>query len=366
MNLKTIKSNVQSLLPYSVPTTFNGVKLNQNEGPNDLASKIKEEICQRLCLHSWNRYPSLTSNALLKKIAAYTTFPVSGILIGAGSNELIQTLIFASCNTGDTLLTVSPTFPVYRRVADIMGIQTIEIPLQTDFSFDVPVLLETISQISNLKIIILACPNNPTGTVLSVSEIDKIATQIQKYTSALLVIDEAYFEFYRQSAQKLLDKYSHLVILRTFSKALSAAAVRLGYLLASPSLISQLEKVKLPFSIGLFQQVAGEVLLEKYQSITQDIITTIKERERVFSVLTSFPDIKPIPSQANFILFHCDNRDATVLFRALQEKGVLLRYYGTGVLSGMLRVSIGTRIENNQFIETLRVCLNEIPIGGRS
>jgi histidinol-phosphate aminotransferase len=347
-----LKDNIGGLLPYSVPTAFDGIKLNQNESPFDVPFEIKEEIWQRLRKTPWNRYPPTVPLPLLQRIADYTGFPEEGILVGSGSNELIQCLIYSCCNSGDAMLTVTPTFSVYQRAASVMNIRTLRVPLREDFCFAVPRLLE---QAKQAKIILLASPNNPTGTVLGTGKIAEIAGR----TDALVVIDEAYFEFHGLSVQSLIDAHPNIVVLRTFSKALRCAGLRLGYMLGAPGVVKELEKVKLPFSVGMFKQVAGEVIMEQRQWLEEQIDTTIRERERVFRHLQQHPDIQPIPSKANFILFRiksfckCKRGQAKKLFEHLCGLGVLIRAYDSPELEEMLRVSIGSREENDRFLEAL-------------
>jgi histidinol-phosphate aminotransferase len=344
-----IKEGVRTLLPYLVPLSFSGIKLNQNEAPEDLPERIKEEIFKRMKMISWHRYPPSSPTELLKGISEYTGFDSAGILVGNGSNELIQTALLASCQVGDKLVTVSPTFSVYGRVAEAMGLTLKKVGLKKDFSFAVQNLKK---EAKNASCIILASPNNPTGTTLTILEIGEIAGN----TNALLVIDEAYFEFHKQSAQQLIEKYSNIIILRTFSKALGGAGIRLGYILGQPQLVWQLEKVKLPFAVSSFQQAAGITILRHREWLISQVETTIAERNRVFNALKQIEGIDPVRSEANFILFQEKRGQARNknTYNQLQERGVLVRSYSTKELTGMLRVSIGTARENNLFLDAIK------------
>ena len=345
-----IKKNIRGMKAYFVPQAFDGVKLNQNESPLDIPKELKEEIFRRLEETQWNRYPEDFPGALIKRIAAYTNFPEEGIMAANSSNELIQTLIYASCDTGDQILTVTPTFSVYGMAASVMNIETLAVPLKADFSFDVPAIIKKIGESKQLKTVILASPNNPTGTVLGIDEIKAIA----KKTSGLLVIDEAYFEFYGESAQSLIETYDNIVVLRTFSKALRSAGIRLGYLLAREAVVKELKKAKLPFSVGIFQQVAGEVLLENRELLLENIETTLREREQLFNRMQTIPFIRPVPSKANFILFRSTSIPPGVLYRSLRQLGILVRAYDGPGMEDMLRVAIGTPAENAMFLGALR------------
>lgn len=346
-----IKANIRKMAAYSVPQEFHGVKLNQNESASDIPLAIKEEIFRRMKKMQWNRYPRDFPGRLTKNIAAYTNFPAEGIMVGNGSNELIQTLVYSCCDSGDRILTVTPTFSVYHRVAAVMNISPVTVPLKKDFSFDVPAVIK---KSHGVKAVILASPNNPTGTSLGMQDIQQIAENI----GSLLVMDEAYFEFHGQSAQRFIEIHPNVVVLRTFSKALASAGIRLGYLLGQPRVVDELKKVKLPFSVGLFQQVAGEVIMENSEFLEKTIKSVIRERERVFSALQAMPGIEPVPSRANFILFQSGKWPADEMYCLLGQAGVLVRAYDSPELSSMLRVAIGAPEENTLFLEKIKEIFN--------
>jgi histidinol-phosphate aminotransferase len=353
--MKPVKPNIYEMRAYSVPQQFDGIKLNQNESSIDVPMEIKEQILLRMKQAQWNRYPENFPRLLTQQIAAYTGFPVEGIMVGNSSNELIQTVIHGCCDSGDHILTVTPTFSVYHQVASVMNIVTHQVPLNTDFSFNLSAITEKLKKSNRVKAVILASPNNPTGTVMELEAIEAIAGK----STALVVIDEAYFEFCGGSAQSLPANYENVVVLRTFSKAFSAAGIRLGYLMAQPRLIKEFNKVKLPFSVGLFQQIAGKVLLENREWLEKHVRTVIHEREHVFTHMEKIPGIEPIPSQANFILFRSTGKPANELYENLYNKGVLVRAFSSLGLKDMLRVSIGTSLENSLFLEKLREILRE-------
>jgi len=351
-----IKDNIKAMDAYSVPVQFDGIKLNQNESAEDVPPAVKDEILRRLKKSAWNRYPVMVPEALIRKISEYTSFPVEGIMVGSGSNELIQSIIYGCCNSGDCLLTVEPTFSVYQRAADVMKINRIAVPLNEDLSFDIPALL---GRLDEVKLVILASPNNPTGTVPALADVREIAQRLK----GLLVVDEAYYEFHGESAQQLIRSCPNVVVLRTFSKALRGAGLRLGYLLGTPAVVAELKKVKLPFSVGMFQQVAGEVLLENAAGMQGFVAETVAERERLFAALSTIQKIRPVRSRANFILFEVLDGSAEDLYRDLCRQGVLVRFYDCPGPAGMLRVSVGTAGENDTFLGCLAGCLRRLSEG---
>lgn len=341
-----VKDTVRNLPPYVVPGAGFRVKLNQNESPFDIPADLKQEITQRLMERQWNRYPDNFGDPLKEKLADYLGFPAAGIVVGNSSNELIQAVIYSLCDTGDRIVVTDPGFPIYKRVASVMNIGVTEVPLRNDFSCDTAAI---IAASAGSQLVILASPNNPTGAVLTVEDIAGIADAID----GVLVVDEAYYEFCKQSAQNLITSYNNIIITRTFSKAFNLAGIRLGYMLGNNFFIDDVSKSKLPFSVGLFQQVVGEVVMENRGFVEENVARVVAERERVMEALLEMPGIRPFPSFANFILFRSARVEAEALFWTLYERGVVVRYFDTPQLSGCLRVTIGTPEENETFIQKL-------------
>jgi histidinol-phosphate aminotransferase len=346
----TVKSSVSGLREYHVPQQPVAIKLNQNESPWDVPPLVKATICRKLAKSDWNRYPQNGAPLLAKKLARYTGHSPDGILVGNGSNELIQTLVTAFCEKGDRILTVHPGFSVYGLVAATQNVQIKSVSLKQDFSFD----LSSIKECSRTcRVTFITSPNNPTGTIMEEEEIAELAAA----SPSLIVVDEAYFEFSGQTALPLLSRFPNLIILRTFSKALCLAGFRFGYMLGQPDLIRELNKAKLPFSVGIAQQAAGETLLESNDILRKQAGFIAIERERVFQALDRLPGITPIPSKANFILFKTDCLSGKVLFQKLKDLGVLIRHFDTPTLKNMLRVTVGKQPENSTFLKHMESIL---------
>jgi len=341
-----IKDSVKQLENYVVSQDQSVIKLNQNESAYDVPNGLKEEIIHRLERQNWNRYCENRPDGLISAIAAYRNFPEQGILAGNGSNEMIQTVISGTCREGDRIVVVSPGFSVYPRLAKIWNIDTISVPLRDDFSFDVPIIIE---KAQNARMVILASPNNPTGSVLQPDEISKILESIP----GIFVLDEAYFEFHGDTAQDLIEKNERLIILGTFSKAFSLAGLRLGYLLAQPAVAQQLEKAKLPFSVGIFQQIAGEILLKNRDQLQPVIDEIIEQRDWLFGQVSQRETVSAVASAANFFLFRLSGFDGAGLFKEFYKRGILLRHFRDERISDFLRVSIGTPKENKKFLQIL-------------
>ncbi len=349
--MKYIRKSIQELKEYTVPQDKYEVKLNQNESPYDVPEDLKEEIIKKIKTTDWNRYPSRTAIPLVKAISVYTNFPEEGIVAANASNEILQAVFQAICDAGDKVVAISPGFAIYPYLSKIMDLNLAEVPLLEDFSFDIK---EIINKGKDAKMVILALPNNPTGTTISIDKIEEIAKNI----NGIFVVDEAYFEFSKKTAISLLDKYNNIIIIRTLSKAFGLAGLRLGYLLTNAEIAGAVQKAKLPFSVGIFGQIAGEVLLKKNEYIKDIVKKIMDEKEKVFPELTEIPTIVPIPSYTNFILFKTEKISGKELFDEMYRKGVLLRFFDTPRLKNTLRVTIGKPEQNKTFLNTLKEVLS--------
>lgn len=348
--MKYIRKSIQELKEYTVPQDKYEVKLNQNESPYDVPKSLKEEIIKRIMNMDWNRYPSKTAIPLVEAISGYTNFPKEGIVAANASNEILQGVFQTICNTGDKLVAISPGFAIYPYLSKIMDLNLIEVPLLEDFSFDVPTIIK---EGRDAKMVVLALPNNPTGTTISIKEIEEIAQN----TNGIFVVDEAYYEFSKKTAISLLDKYDNIIIIRTLSKAFGLAGLRLGYLLTNAEIASAVQKAKLPFSVGIFGQIAGKVLLQKNEYIKDVVKKILDEKEKVFSKLEQIATIEPVPSYTNFILFRTQKIPGKELFDEMYRRGVLLRFFDTPRLKNTLRITIGKPDQNELFIKTLKEVL---------
>jgi histidinol-phosphate aminotransferase len=348
--MKYIRKSIQELKEYTVPQDKYEVKLNQNESPYDVPEDLKEEIIKKIKTTDWNRYPSRTAIPLVKAISVYTNFPEEGIVAANASNEILQAVFQAICDAGDKVVAISPGFAIYPYLSKIMDLNLAEVPLLEDFSFDIK---EIINKGKDAKMVILALPNNPTGTTISIDKIEEIAKNI----NGIFVVDEAYFEFSKKTAISLLDKYNNIIIIRTLSKAFGLAGLRIGYLLTNAEIASAVQKAKLPFSVGIFGQIAGEMLLQKNEYIRDVVKKILDEKERVFSELEQIDTIEPIPSCTNFILFRTQKIPGKELFDEMYRRGALLRFFDTPRLKNTLRVTIGKPEGNELFLKTLKEVL---------
>jgi len=353
--LKLIKPEVLALEGYSVAVPPHTIKLNQNESPYDLPDAIKEAFLERLRSSTWSRYPSQVPEELHAELRKALKLPPGiDILVGNGSNELIQALLMATVERGTDVVVPVPTFALYRLIATVLGATVVDVPLNEDLTFDTERILEAATR-SSAKVVVLCRPNNPTGTVIPLDGIVRLARQ----TNALGVVDEAYHDFADDNVLPLLFDHENLVILRTFSKALRAAGLRIGYLLGHAPLVTQVGKAMVPFNVSLMAREAALAILRNRELLGEGIQTIVEGREALFQELAATKGITPVPSQANFICFRA-TVPAQALFDALLKRGILVRNVSHyPMLSDCLRVSVGTTEENRAFINALKAIMEE-------
>jgi len=353
--LKMLKPEVLALDGYHVATPPHTIKLNQNESPWDLPDAIKEAVIERLRSATWSRYPGQVPERLHAALKQALTLPPDiDILVGNGSNELIQTLFMAVAERDSSVVIPVPTFALYRLIATALGANVVEVPLNEDLTFDTERILEAATG-SGAELIVLCRPNNPTGTAIPLDGVARLARE----TDALVVVDEAYHDFAADTVLPLLVENDNLVVLRTFSKAFRAAGLRIGYLLGHAALVRQFAKVMLPFNVSIATEEAALAILENRALLKQGIRTTIEGRNALFRELATIRGITPFASQTNFVCFRTALA-AQTLFDALLQRGILVRNVSHyPMLSDCLRVSVGTNEENRTFVNALRTIMEE-------
>src|SRR5438874_3122616 len=229
--LNIIKENVRALRAYSLSPDRASVKLNQNENPWDAPPEIRSETLRRLNGRPWSRYPDFHARALHERLAEFAGWKAEGIIAGNGSNELIQALLMVTVGSGTRVLISEPTFALYRQITTVLGGEVVSTPLTSELLYDVDAIKRETSQVT-----IICSPNNPTGGVI---ETDDLVSLLET-SPGMIVIDEAYHEFSGDTVVPLLNRYSNLIALRTFSKAMAMAGFRIGYLMAAPDLTKEI------------------------------------------------------------------------------------------------------------------------------
>lgn len=346
------REDLQSLVPYDAHHYPGVVRLDANENPYDFPLEAREEIIRRAAASEFNRYPDPMARHLREKISLYIRVPPGNIMVGNGSDELIINLMLAFVS-GAKAVVATPTFSMYALNGRVAGAGIIEAPRRDDFSIDAGELIRAGAGPA-VKVIITCTPNNPTGNATSRAVLEEVLAG----TGALVVVDEAYGEFGGESCVPLLEHYPNLVVLRTFSKALGLAGLRVGYLMANEPVISQLLKVKLPFNLNFFSQMAAQVVLECLPPFQERVAEILAERDRFYRRLSLVTGVEVFPSDANFILFRTALPSADV-YRGLLDKGVLIRNVSGPGLANCLRVTVGRPEENEIFLSKISEIMEE-------
>ncbi len=338
---KLIRPNVAALEPYSSARdefTENGaamVFLDANENPFE---------------NGVNRYPDPQQRLLKKEIELIKDISEKNMLLGNGSDEVLDLLFRAFCEPGkDNIITLPPTYGMYKVLAGINNIENREVLLTEAFQPNVPAILESVDE--QTKLIFLCSPNNPTGTALSEAKIIQLLNNFK----GLVVIDEAYIDFSEtESWSKKLKQFPNLVVTQTLSKAYGMAGIRLGICFASEEIIAILNKIKPPYNINSLTQEKAIHRLQNISLVKKEIGSLIGEKDKLFKALLEVNFIKRIvPSEANYIL--CQVDDATKRYNQLVEKGVVVRNRSNQPLcENTLRFTVGTPEENKLLISTLK------------
>ncbi len=342
-----IQKDVLDQPAYEVKTTPFHIKLNQNESPWDWPADIKKDISNGILNSNWNRYPDLIPAELKEKIAFQNNVKQSCVVIGKGSNEILQAIFTAIIRTKDSVVSLSPTFAVYHILAEQKGTTFIDSKLDSNFDVNETDLL---SKSSNAKLTIICNPNSPTGSLLSVNFIENIL----KNTSGLVVVDEAYVDFSGVSAAPLLSSYSNLIVTRTFSKAFAMAGFRIGYGLMSAAMATEIQKCLLPFNVDMPSIIALNTILDQEELVQTRAKKICAERERIISELNTINGINAIPSHSNFFLIKTKNTPRET-FDYFANMGILIRnvssYPG---LESYVRITVGTPVENDAVIQAMK------------
>jgi histidinol-phosphate aminotransferase len=375
-SLSFLRSELTSLQAYtphpggtegqSVATEID--RVDTNESPYDLPLILKQELAQ-----AWvesiesNRYPDGGHGSLKAAIASYvmesaTNIPqllASQICVGNGSDELLRSILIATCVGGEgSILVAAPTFGMYGILAQTLGIPVVCVDRSAvNFEVDLVAAQDAIEDPKNppIRVVFMVHPNSPTGNALTVAELEWLRGLS---SDILVVIDEAYFEFSQQTVVTELAAYPNWLILRTFSKAFRLAAHRVGYAIGHPQVIATLEQVRLPYNLPSISLVAAELGLRHRQSLLSSIPETIGERDRLLVALTKITSLQVWRSDANFIYARVrgvDNPDLAMaeLVAKLKIQGTSIRHTGGG-----LRISIGSPAENDRTIVRIDRLLN--------
>jgi histidinol-phosphate aminotransferase len=355
--LALIKPEVRALAGYTLVAPTAPRKLNQNECPYDVPAPVKTAVLERARHAAWNRYPPFSPADLLERLAARHAWSADGVLIGNGSNELIQATLAVTVGAGTTVVAPVPSFALYPLLTRVYGGRHVGVPLNADFTFDIDGLIAAARE-TRAAVVIVNSPNNPTGTPLPDDGVERILGG----TDGLLVVDEAYQDFGGPTAQPLLAAHPRLVVLRTFSKAMAMAGLRFGYLLAHPAIAREISKAKLPYNVNRLTLLAANAALDHISDMDALVRRVRRARDRLSAGLARVSGLRVFPTAANFVLIRCEARPAADVFRRLvEEHGILVRDVSSGAgLEQCLRITAGTDDDVDAVIRALTTLLGSV------
>ena len=345
-----IKKEVLQEQGYHLKKYPHTIKLDQNENPYGFPDELKEQVLSRMKRLDWARYPDFQMERLTELMAHFVGLPTNQVVVGSGSNALIQSLFWVVLSPGDRLILTEPTFTLYRLFGQMLGAEPRICPLhEKDFSLALD-CLEAELQHPRAKLLVLCSPNNPTGNAFPLQQIRDLAAQFK----GLVVIDEAYVEFSRQDAKILLQEFENIAILRTFSKAMAMAGLRFGYFMAHPELCAQVQKARLPYSVNIMAEAAVEVCLSNRPAFEKRVGEIIAQREHIYHAVRNLSFVQIFPSDANFFLMRVPDSEA--LFHFFLEQGILVRDVSKyPMLQNCLRFCIGKPDEMQHFLTALKL-----------
>lgn len=348
-----IRDDIRELTAYHVPDSSGMVKLDAMENPYRLPPALRARIARLVEDASLNRYPDPGARQLKARLRESFAAPEAvELLLGNGSDEILQMLVLAAARPGAVVLGVEPSFTMFSMISAFAGLRYVGVELRDDFGLDVGRMLAGIEQ-HKPGLIFLAYPNNPTGNLFDAAGIERIIAA----APGMVLIDEAYHAFADRSFMARVPQQANLLVMRTLSK-LGLAGIRLGVLAGRGEWIAQLDKLRLPYNVNtLTQLVACEVL--KHEAVLTEQAAAIKlERGRLLCRLQEVPGLTAYPSEANFLLFRISNAER--VFDGLKQRGVLIKsLHGSHrLLANCLRVTVGTPQENNVFLAALTRTLN--------
>ena len=344
-----IRDEVRALTAYHVPDSSGMVKLDAMENPYPLPEAVRAEVAALVAGADVNRYPDASCAALKARLRSVLGVADDmSLVLGNGSDEIIQMLMLAMARPGAVVLGVEPSFVMFRLIASFCGMRYVGVPLAADFSLDERRMADAIEEHAP-ALIFIAYPNNPTGNLFD----DHAIENVLKRAPGAVVIDEAYHAFAGRTYMNRLGQFENLLVMRTLSKS-GLAGLRLGVLAGRESWLSHVDKVRLPYNVGVLTQLVAEKALERHGLLAEQAAAIKAERARVFRELQQMRGTTPYPSEANFILFRV--AAANAVFGGLKERGVLIKnlHGSQPSLANCLRVTVGTPEENDRFLQALR------------
>ncbi len=341
-----IRSDIRDIAAYHVPDPGDLIKLDAMENPYTWPDEMLAEWQGMVRDIPVNRYPDPAAKSLTAELRRAMGVPdEAGMMLGNGSDEIIQILALALGGTKRVVLAPEPSFVMYKMIATFSGMEYVGVPLQEDFSLDMAAMEQAIQQYEP-AVIYLAYPNNPTGNLFDEKDIEAIL----RMSNGLVVVDEAYHAFAGKSFMSRLGEFDNLLVMRTVSK-LGLAGLRLGLLAGATEWLNEFDKVRLPYNINVMTQTAAEFALKHIEVFDEQTRLIREERTRLFAEMGKVDGLTLYPSAANFILFRVPPGRANAIFEGIKERGVLIKNMkaSEGPLADCLRVTVGTPQENDAF-----------------
>ena len=326
------------------------IKLDANENPYGCSPRVNAALATYPDI---NIYPDSGQTELRKLLQGYTGVSSEHIVAGAGSDQLIDLILRLFIEPDDEVINCVPTFAMFRFFMGFCSGTLVEVLRDDNFAVRVEAVQAAITK--KTKIILLATPNNPTGTIIPRQDILEILD-----TGLPVVVDEAYYEFSGETVAPLVGQYQNLMVLRTFSKWAGLAGLRVGYGMFPTKIADYLLRIKEPYGVNVAATVAVRESLKDTDYLMDKVKAIIAERERLFEELRKLKWLKPFPSQANFIFCSVLNGRASELQQKLQQKGILVRYFDQPLLQNSIRISVGKPEHTDTLIRVLRELGEEI------
>ena len=328
----------------------NVIKLNGNENPFGCSQEALDAISKT----PFHVYPDPLQYNMRNTIADYANTNIDNVIVGAGSDELIDLLFRLFVSPGDSIIDSDPTFGMYGFCARVAGAETIMVPRNENFDINIDEINKAALN-PKAKIIFVSSPNNPTGNIVSESEVRDLLE-----TGLLVVIDEAYYEFANSTVSNLIQEYENLVILRTMSKWAGLAGLRIGYGIMSKRLVKHLIDIKPPYSVNVAAEAALIASLHDAETLIERVSKIIEERNRMFGMINNIPGIKAWPSFGNFILCGFNSGMAKKVYDGLCNKGIFVRRFGTDRLKDTFRITVGNSSETDTAIKAIRSLMAQL------
>lgn len=347
------RKNLDTMPSYDGVEKDYRIKINANESTLNLPPLVAERVQSRLSYVAFNRYPNEEYYSLVEQIAKNFSVVQSQILLGNGSSEIIEKIFYAFGGAGKKIIYPVPSFSMYKIYAKAAEAEGVEFYLDKNFDLDVDKFIAKISEVKP-SLVVICNPNNPTGNVWQVEQIEKIVKSID----CAILLDEAYVEFFGKSAASLVKKYPNLIVARTFSKAYGLAAARVGYMLASEEVTKIISKTFMPYYMNSLSLVTADIVFQMRDEFIPRLQMIIAERKRLFEWLKNLKGLEVFPSQTNFILIRHEKADE--LNKYLESLDIGVRFFtGNDFLKNCLRISIGTRPENDEVFDAIKNFLSQ-------